>query len=97
MDPTPSISYIANHLQHAILGTRHAILCRFCVRMNTKVVRVSGAILATADSFVGRWFRLEGSGHPKQRIGSRYTVPRTSGGPFADNMGGSTKRKWSQV
>ncbi|KAJ7668410.1 permease family-domain-containing protein [Mycena polygramma] len=27
-----------------------------------------------ADSFVGRWFRLEGSGHPKERIGSRFTT-----------------------
>lgn len=27
-----------------------------------------------ADSFVGRWFKLEGCGHPKERIGSRFTV-----------------------
>ena len=27
-----------------------------------------------ADSFVGRWFRLEGSGHPKERIDSRFMV-----------------------
>ncbi|KAL0573997.1 hypothetical protein V5O48_007966 [Marasmius crinis-equi] len=26
-----------------------------------------------ADSFVGRWFKLEGSGHPRERIGSRFT------------------------
>ncbi|KAK0447385.1 permease family-domain-containing protein [Desarmillaria tabescens] len=26
-----------------------------------------------ADSFVGRWFKLEGSGHPKERVGSRFT------------------------
>ena len=27
-----------------------------------------------ADSFVGRYFRLEGSGHPKEREGSRFLV-----------------------
>ncbi|KAK0200353.1 permease family-domain-containing protein [Desarmillaria ectypa] len=27
-----------------------------------------------ADSFVGRWFKLEGSGHPKERVGSRFTI-----------------------
>ncbi|KAF7315342.1 hypothetical protein MIND_00048800 [Mycena indigotica] len=32
-----------------------------------------------ADSFVGRWFRLEGSGHPKERIGSRFTTEIRAG------------------
>ncbi|KAJ6495581.1 permease family-domain-containing protein [Mycena vitilis] len=32
-----------------------------------------------ADSFVGRWFRLEGSGHPKERIGSRFTTELRAG------------------
>ena len=27
-----------------------------------------------AESAVGRWFRLDGSGHPKQREGSLFTV-----------------------
>lgn len=27
-----------------------------------------------ADSAVGRWFRLEGSGHPREREGSRFMV-----------------------
>jgi len=29
---------------------------------------------AVALSPVGTWFRLEGCGHPKQRIGSRFLV-----------------------
>jgi len=29
---------------------------------------------AVALSPVGTWFRLEGSGHPKEREGSRFTV-----------------------
>ncbi|KAJ7585632.1 permease family-domain-containing protein [Mycena floridula] len=32
-----------------------------------------------ADSFVGRWFLLEGSGHPKERIGSRFTTELRAG------------------
>ncbi|KAJ7244342.1 permease family-domain-containing protein [Mycena rebaudengoi] len=32
-----------------------------------------------ADSFAGRWFRLEGSGHPKERIGSRFTTELRAG------------------
>ncbi|KAJ7647513.1 xanthine/uracil permease [Roridomyces roridus] len=32
-----------------------------------------------ADSFVGRWFRLEGSGHIKERIGSRFTTEIRAG------------------
>ncbi|KAJ7209568.1 permease family-domain-containing protein [Mycena pura] len=32
-----------------------------------------------ADSAVGRWFRLEGSGHPKERIGSRFTTEIRAG------------------
>ncbi|KAJ7280247.1 purine transporter [Mycena rebaudengoi] len=32
-----------------------------------------------ADSFVGRWFRLEGSGHAKERIGSRFTTEIRAG------------------
>ncbi|KAJ7350272.1 permease family-domain-containing protein [Mycena albidolilacea] len=32
-----------------------------------------------ADSFVGRWFRLEGSGHSKERIGSRFTTEIRAG------------------
>ncbi|KAF7375980.1 hypothetical protein MSAN_00012600 [Mycena sanguinolenta] len=32
-----------------------------------------------ADSFVGRWFRLEGSGHPRERIGSRFTTEIRAG------------------
>ncbi|KAJ7471904.1 permease family-domain-containing protein [Mycena latifolia] len=32
-----------------------------------------------ADSFVGRWFRLEGSGHPKERVGSRFTTEIRAG------------------
>ncbi|KAJ7078891.1 permease family-domain-containing protein [Mycena belliarum] len=32
-----------------------------------------------ADSFVGRWFRLEGSGHPKERIGSRFMTELRAG------------------
>jgi len=32
-----------------------------------------------ADSFFGRWFRLEGSGHPKTRVGSRFTTEIRAG------------------
>ncbi|KAJ7117933.1 permease family-domain-containing protein [Mycena crocata] len=32
-----------------------------------------------ADSFAGRWFRLEGSGHSKERIGSRFTTELRAG------------------
>ncbi|KAI0641787.1 permease family-domain-containing protein [Trametes meyenii] len=32
-----------------------------------------------ADSFVGRYFRLEGSGHPKEREGSRFTTEIRAG------------------
>ncbi|KAJ6558553.1 permease family-domain-containing protein [Mycena vulgaris] len=32
-----------------------------------------------ADSFVGRWFRLEGSGHSKERIGSRFVTEIRAG------------------
>ncbi|KAJ7578029.1 permease family-domain-containing protein [Mycena floridula] len=32
-----------------------------------------------ADSFVGRWFLLEGCGHPKERIGSRFTTELRAG------------------
>ncbi len=34
------------------------------------------ALTQVADSFVGRYFRLEGSGHPKEREGSRFLVCR---------------------
>ncbi|KAI0337857.1 hypothetical protein BDW22DRAFT_847389 [Trametopsis cervina] len=32
-----------------------------------------------ADSFAGRWFRLEGSGHPRQRVGSRFLTEIRAG------------------
>ncbi|KAJ7190167.1 permease family-domain-containing protein [Mycena pura] len=32
-----------------------------------------------ADSAVGRWFRLDGCGHPKERIGSRFTTEIRAG------------------
>ncbi|KAJ6602387.1 permease family-domain-containing protein [Mycena vulgaris] len=32
-----------------------------------------------ADSVVGRYFRLEGSGHPKERVGSRFTTEIRAG------------------
>ncbi|THG97398.1 hypothetical protein EW026_g4593 [Hermanssonia centrifuga] len=32
-----------------------------------------------ADSFVGRWFHLEGSGHPRERIGSRFLTEIRAG------------------
>ncbi|KAJ7119574.1 permease family-domain-containing protein [Mycena epipterygia] len=32
-----------------------------------------------ADSFVGRWFRLEGSGHAKERVGSRFSTELRAG------------------
>ncbi|KAJ8091827.1 hypothetical protein PM082_021063 [Marasmius tenuissimus] len=32
-----------------------------------------------ADSIVGRWFKLEGSGHPRERIGSRFTTEIRAG------------------
>lgn len=32
-----------------------------------------------ADSVVGRWFKLEGSGHPKERVGSRFTTELRAG------------------
>ncbi|KAK0205332.1 permease family-domain-containing protein [Desarmillaria ectypa] len=32
-----------------------------------------------ADSFVGKYFRLEGSGHPNERIGSRFTTEIRAG------------------
>ncbi|KAJ7502794.1 hypothetical protein B0H11DRAFT_1711757, partial [Mycena galericulata] len=32
-----------------------------------------------ADSFVGRWFHLEGSGHSRERIGSRFTTEIRAG------------------
>lgn len=38
------------------------------------VTFVDSLNVRVANSFVGRWFQLEGSGHPKQRIGSRFTV-----------------------
>ena len=31
---------------------------------------------AVALSPVGTWFRLEGCGHPKERVGSRFLVSR---------------------
>ncbi|KAI0085241.1 permease family-domain-containing protein [Irpex rosettiformis] len=40
------------------------------------VHRVNAAV---ADSFVGRWFHLEGSGHPKERIGSRFLTEFRAG------------------
>ena len=38
------------------------------------VVLIVPAPAQVADSFVGRYFRLEGSGHPKEREGSRFLV-----------------------
>ncbi|KAG7085667.1 hypothetical protein E1B28_003212 [Marasmius oreades] len=32
-----------------------------------------------ADSCIGRWFKLEGSGHPRERIGSRFTTEIRAG------------------
>jgi AGZA family xanthine/uracil permease-like MFS transporter len=32
-----------------------------------------------ATSFVGRWFRLEGSGHPLERPGSRFLTELRAG------------------
>ncbi|KAJ7120103.1 xanthine/uracil permease [Mycena epipterygia] len=32
-----------------------------------------------ADSFLGRWFRLEGSGHAKERVGSRFSTELRAG------------------
>ncbi|KAL5522040.1 hypothetical protein ACEPAF_1896 [Sanghuangporus sanghuang] len=32
-----------------------------------------------ADTAFGRWFRLEGSGHPKQRVGSRFSTEIRAG------------------
>lgn len=32
-----------------------------------------------ADSLVGRWFKLEGSGHPRERVGSRFTTELRAG------------------
>ncbi|KAJ7603824.1 permease family-domain-containing protein [Roridomyces roridus] len=32
-----------------------------------------------ANSFLGRWFRLEGSGHPKERLDSRFTTEIRAG------------------
>lgn len=32
-----------------------------------------------ADSFIGRWFKLEGSGHPRERLGSRFTTEIRAG------------------
>jgi AGZA family xanthine/uracil permease-like MFS transporter len=32
-----------------------------------------------ADSAVGRWFRLEGSGHPLERPGSRFLTELRAG------------------
>lgn len=41
-----------------------------------------------ADSVIGRWFRLEGSGHPREREGSRFMVCRlTSRVPCARTNG----------
>jgi hypothetical protein len=37
----------------------------------TIVDRINAAV---ALSPVGTWFRLEGCGHPKERVGSRFTV-----------------------
>ncbi|EMD35912.1 hypothetical protein CERSUDRAFT_124492 [Gelatoporia subvermispora B] len=34
---------------------------------------------AVAASFVGRWFRLEGCGHPKERVGSRFLTEIRAG------------------
>lgn len=44
-------------------------MVNFIDRLNAKI----------ADSVVGRWFRLEGSGHPKERIGSRFTTEIRAG------------------
>ncbi|KAF9467644.1 xanthine/uracil permease [Collybia nuda] len=40
------------------------------------VERVNDAV---ADSFVGRWFKLDGSGVPKERTGSRFTTEIRAG------------------
>jgi adenine/guanine/hypoxanthine permease len=40
------------------------------------VHRINGAV---ADSFVGRWFRLEGCGHPRERVGSRFLTELRAG------------------
>ncbi|RDB22033.1 hypothetical protein Hypma_010878 [Hypsizygus marmoreus] len=34
---------------------------------------------AVADSFVGRWFKLDGCGDPKERVGSRFTTEIRAG------------------
>jgi len=44
-------------------------MVNFVDRLNARV----------ADSIVGRWFRLEGSGHPKEREGSRFTTEIRAG------------------
>lgn len=44
--------------------------------MATFVVRLNDAV---ARSFVGRWFKLEGSGVAKERIGSRFTTEIRAG------------------
>lgn len=44
-------------------------MVNFIDRLNAKI----------ADSIFGRWFRLEGSGHPKERVGSRFTTEIRAG------------------
>ncbi|KIP04430.1 hypothetical protein PHLGIDRAFT_129527 [Phlebiopsis gigantea 11061_1 CR5-6] len=44
--------------------------------MPALVHRVNAAV---ADSFVGRWFQLEGSGHAKERVGSRFLTEIRAG------------------
>ncbi|KAG5635228.1 hypothetical protein H0H81_011993 [Sphagnurus paluster] len=36
-------------------------------------------VLQVADSFVGRWFKLDGSGATKTRVGSRFTTEIRAG------------------
>jgi hypothetical protein len=35
---------------------------------------LTSSLIQIADSFFGRWFRLEGCGHARERKGSRFTV-----------------------
>jgi hypothetical protein len=52
-----------------------------CACMRLSCLGVAGfaedmglACYQVADSFVGRWFQLEGSGHARERAGSRFMV-----------------------
>lgn len=52
------------------------IWAKYCASMGFSV---QGLDKRVAKSFAGRWFRLEGSGHPLERPGSRFSTELRAG------------------